>query len=77
MLESFMHDMCTQVIFSFLCMFWFDVLCKIFSTYWVLFVMQMSITPYVGIADGASCSTKNLSSAAWVIYNPAGELNNL
>ena len=34
----------------------------------------MSITPYVGFADGASCSTKNLSSTAWVIYDPAGEL---
>ena len=34
----------------------------------------MSITPYVGFADGASCSTKNLSSVAWVIYDPSGEL---
>ena len=38
-----------------------------------LFV-QMSITPYVGFADGASRSTRNLSSTAWVIYDPAGEL---
>ena len=37
----------------------------------------MSITPFVGFADGASRSTRNLSSAAWVIYNPAGELVNL
>ena len=37
----------------------------------------MSITPFVGFADGASCSTRNLSSAAWVIYDPAGELVNL
>ena len=37
----------------------------------------MSITPYIGFADGGSCSTKNLSSIAWVIYNPAGELVNL
>ena len=37
----------------------------------------MSITPFVGFADGASRSTKNLSSAAWVIYDPAGELVNL
>ena len=37
----------------------------------------MSITPYVGFADGASRSTKNLSSAAWVIYDPASELIDL
>ena len=37
----------------------------------------MSITPYVGFADGASHSTRNLSLAAWVIYNPAGELIDL
>ena len=34
----------------------------------------MSITPYVGFVDGASRSTRNLSSTAWVIYDPAGEL---
>ena len=39
--------------------------------------MHMSIVPYVGFADGASRGTKNLSSAAWVIYKPAGELINL
>ena len=38
-----------------------------------LFV-QMSITPYVGFADGVSRSTRNLSSAAWVIYDPVGDL---
>ena len=37
----------------------------------------MSITPYVGFADGASRSARNLSSAAWVIYDPAGELIDL
>ena len=37
----------------------------------------MSITPYVGFTDGASHSTQNLSSAAWVIYDPAGELIDL
>ena len=39
--------------------------------------MHMSIAPYVSFLDGASRSTRNLSSAAWVIYNPAGELINL
>ena len=37
----------------------------------------MSITPFVGFADGASRSTRNLSLAAWVIYDPTGELVNL
>ena len=36
----------------------------------------MSIT-LVGFADGASHSTRNLSLAAWVIYDPTGELVNL
>ena len=39
--------------------------------------MQMSISPYVGFADGASRNTRNLSSVAWVIYDPVGELINL
>ena len=39
--------------------------------------MQMSISPYVSFADGASRSTRNLSSTAWVIYDPVGELINL
>ena len=34
----------------------------------------MSSAPYVGFADGACRSTRNLSSAAWVIYDPHGEL---
>ena len=37
----------------------------------------MSITPFVGFTDGASRSTRNLSSTAWVIYDPVGELVNL
>ena len=41
-----------------------------------LFV-QMSITPYVGFEDGASRSTRILSSTTWVIYDPAGELIDL
>ena len=56
---------------------WCGVLCKNFSAYWVFLIVQMSITPYVGFADGASHSTRNLSSATWVIYNPTGELINL
>ena len=34
----------------------------------------MYITLYVGFTDGASRSTRNLSSASWVIYDPAHEL---
>ena len=37
----------------------------------------MSGTPYIGFTDGACCSTRNLSSAAWVIYDPHGELIDL
>ena len=37
----------------------------------------MSGAPYVGFADGACCSTHYLSSTAWVIYDPHGELIDL
>ena len=51
------------------------MLCEHFPAYLGLaYFLQMSITPYVGFADGASRSTRNLSSTAWVIYDPAGEL---
>jgi ribonuclease HI len=33
--------------------------------------------PYTGFADGASCSTRNLASAAWAIYAPKNELISL
>ena len=65
------------VVFIFVHVFWFGVLCERFLAYWVLLILQMSITPYVGFVDGASRSTRNLSSAAWVIYDPAGELIDL
>ena len=29
---------------------------------------------YIGFADGASCHTCNLASAAWVIYSSSGQL---
>ena len=29
---------------------------------------------YYGFADGASRHTRNLASAAWVVYSPSGEL---
>ena len=34
----------------------------------------MSVTPHIGFTDGACRSTRNLSSAAWDIYDPNGEL---
>ena len=39
--------------------------------------MQMSIAPYVSFTNRASYSTRNLSSAAWVIYDPNGEFIDL
>ena len=56
-------------------MLWFEgvlypLLCSLFPA-------QMSRTPYVGFADGACRSTCNLSSAAWLIYDPHGELLDL
>jgi len=56
---------------------WCGVLCKSLSADWVFLIVQMSITPFVSFVDSASRSIKNLSSAAWVIYNPAGELIDL
>ena len=37
----------------------------------------MSSAPYIGFANGACHSTRNLSSAAWVIYDPHSELIDL
>ena len=37
----------------------------------------MSGAPYIGFANGACRSTRNLSSAAWVIHDPHGELIDL
>lgn len=37
----------------------------------------MSSAPYAGFADGACRSTFNLSSVAWAIYDPHGELLDL
>ena len=56
---------------------WCGVPCKHISADRVFLVVQMSIHPFVGFADGASRSTMNLSSTAWVIYDPAGELIDL
>jgi ribonuclease HI len=39
--------------------------------------MSESSLPYIGFADGASHSTRNLASAAWEIYAPTNELVSL
>jgi ribonuclease HI len=39
--------------------------------------MSESLLPYIGFADGASRSTRNLDSAAWAIYAPTNKLISL
>lgn len=36
--------------------------------------MSTSLQTYIGFADGACRSTRNISSVAWVIYSPSNEL---
>ena len=36
--------------------------------------MSTSLQTYIGFADGACCSTRNISSTTWVIYSPSDEL---
>ena len=36
--------------------------------------MSTPLQTYIGFANGACCSTRNISSAAWVIYSPSDEL---
>jgi len=58
------------VIFLFLLRFLF------WSSNPLLHLLQMSnpLESWVGYADGASRSSRNLSSAAWTIFDPSGEL---
>jgi len=37
----------------------------------------MFVTPHISFVDGACCSTWNLPSAVWAIYDPHGELIDL
>ena len=37
--------------------------------------MESSI--YLGFADSVNCHTRNLASAAWVVYSPEGQLVSL
>eukprot|EP00253_Pinus_taeda_P022194 PITA_22194 len=43
----------------------------------VMSLEEMSVSPHIGFANGACCSTWNLSSTTWVIYDPHGELIDL
>ena len=72
--ESFVHVLCTYVFFSFLYIFGLVCFASVFLLIGSCLFVQMSITPYVSFMDGASHSTRNLSSLAWVIYDPSGEL---
>ena len=36
--------------------------------------MSTPLQTYIGFADGAYRSTRNISSVAWVIYSPSDEL---
>ena len=36
--------------------------------------MSTSLQTYIGFADGACRSTRNISSTSWVIYSPSDEL---
>ena len=75
--ESHASDLYIHVFSAcvFACMTW---CVGVIATYCVfLLLLQMSVTPYIGFADGACHSNQNLSSAAWVIYDPHGELVDL
>ena len=63
------HFICVHV--------WCGVHCKHLYVDRVFLIVQLSINLFVGFADGASRSTRSLCLAAWVIYDPAGELVNL
>ena len=52
------------VVFIFVYVLGLVCFASVFPAYWVFLIVQMFITPYVGFADGASRSTRNLSSAA-------------
>ena len=69
---------CVHKCVFFICVHvWCGFQCKHLSADRVFLIVQMSIHPFVGFVDGASSSTRNLSLAACVIYDPAGELVNL
>ena len=64
------HTSCVLLLLAFV-IIWSLPLCDIVFD----FQMLESSLPYIGFADGASCSTQNLASAAWEIYTPTNELS--
>ena len=60
------------MLFSFLHVFWFDVICERFIAY-----CADVYYPLCRFRGWCFPSTRNLSSTAWVIYDPAGELIDL
>eukprot|EP00253_Pinus_taeda_P021732 PITA_21732 len=59
------------------CVVW----CVIFQATFLLIMflpaLQMLMSPHIGFANGACLGNQNLSSAAWAIYEPHGELTDL
>jgi ribonuclease HI len=79
--ESFVHEY-MYFMYHTACVCYFSF---VFDVIWslplrdIVFDCQMSeySLPYIGFADGASHSTRNLASAAWAIYAPTNELISL
>ena len=74
-----MHNSCSSIWICVCVCVSFLIWCEsVIAPYCVfLLLVQMSGAPYVGFADGACHSTHNVSSVAWVIYDPHGELIDL
>jgi hypothetical protein len=66
------HTLCVLLQFSFV-VIWSLPLCDIVF----YFQTSESSLPYIGFADGASHSTRNLASTAWEIYTPTNKLVSL
>jgi hypothetical protein len=66
------HTFCVLLLLAFV-IIWSLPLCYIVFD----FHMSKSSLPYIGFAEGASYSTRNLASTAWEIYAPTNELVSL
>jgi hypothetical protein len=66
------HTLCVLLYLSFV-VIWSLPLCDVVFD----FQMSKSSVPYIGFADGASHSTRNLASTTWEIYTPTNELVSL
>jgi hypothetical protein len=63
----------------FLLVFVFLVLwtCHFLMSYFLLWNMSSELEVFIRFVDGASWHTRRLSSAAWVIFTPQGQLLSL